>query len=209
MDYKKSCIYAIRSHKTDKIYIGSTCTPLYKRFYEHKKKYKAWLNDNTKYYTTSYEILKFDDAYIELYEEYPCENKKQLHRKEGEVIRAVDCVNKMVAGRTYKEYYNENKQKSKEYREKNKERIKQQRKKHYEENKERLRQKSKEYQQKNKEQIKQKRLEKKNKKELDKKVINAYLDFVERSLTECFKDNPEGARRLIEELEKKEIEKKI
>jgi hypothetical protein len=61
----------------------------------HRSNYKAWCKDNTCSYTSSFEILKYDDAYIELLEECPCENSAQLHKKEGEYIRLhIDvCVN--------------------------------------------------------------------------------------------------------------------
>jgi predicted GIY-YIG superfamily endonuclease len=43
MDYKNGKIYAIRSHQTDEIYIGSTTQSLSKRFSNHKSKYKLYL----------------------------------------------------------------------------------------------------------------------------------------------------------------------
>jgi hypothetical protein len=50
-------------------------------------------------------LLKYGDAYIELLEAYPCDNKMMLDKKEGGCIRAEpNCVNKVVAGRTQKEY---------------------------------------------------------------------------------------------------------
>ena len=36
MDYTNGKIYVMRSNKTDKIYIGSTTQPLFKRFFQHK-----------------------------------------------------------------------------------------------------------------------------------------------------------------------------
>ena len=96
MDYACGQIYAIRSHLTDQIYIGSTAQPLHKRFYQHKIKK---VND-----CTSREIIKHGDAYIELIENYPCQSKKELNRREGQHIRNTEnCVNKNVAGRTPKE----------------------------------------------------------------------------------------------------------
>jgi hypothetical protein len=47
---------------------------------------------------------KYNDVRIELIECFPCDNKEQLTKKEGEYIRKLDCVNKNIAGRTYKEY---------------------------------------------------------------------------------------------------------
>ena len=48
-------------------------------------------------------IDDWNDWYIELYENYPCENKEQLNKREGEIIREIGTVNKQIAGRTYKE----------------------------------------------------------------------------------------------------------
>jgi hypothetical protein len=58
-------------------------------------------------YVTSYEILKYDDHYIELVEKFPCADKAELHKREGEVIRANPCVNKCIPGRTRAEYHKE------------------------------------------------------------------------------------------------------
>ena len=55
-----------------------------------------------------------DDFYIELYEEFPCENKEQLTKREGEVIREIGTLNQVVAGRSAKEYFQYNKEKIKE-----------------------------------------------------------------------------------------------
>lgn len=100
--YANSCIYTIRSPHTDKYYIGSTRSPLRKRLYEHTNSYKVWCKTTdivAQRYLTSYEILKYGDAYIELLEEYPCENAQQLHKREGEHIRLhSNCVNIKMAG---------------------------------------------------------------------------------------------------------------
>ena len=64
--------------------------------------------------------MKYDDAYIELIEECPCNDKNELNRREGQMIREMNCVNKRIEGRT-----------GKEYREDNKEYIKQKKKKEY------------------------------------------------------------------------------
>lgn len=89
MDYKNGKIYTIRSPHTEKVYIGGTTQPLFKRFYFHKKNLD----------TTAREIIALGDAYIELLEEFPCENKNQLCKREGELIRATkNCINKRVEG---------------------------------------------------------------------------------------------------------------
>jgi hypothetical protein len=116
INFANGKIYCIRSHQTEQIYIGSTTQPLYKRFHRHKQ-----MDSSSK------EILKYSDAFIELLEEFPCANKMQLNRREGELIRTTDCVNKRIAGRTLVEYKVDNKDylfaRDKQYREDNKQKI--------------------------------------------------------------------------------------
>jgi hypothetical protein len=158
VNYKNSMIYTIRSYQTDKIYVGSTCNELRKRLYDHKSKYKKYLNGKH-YYNTSFEIVKYDDCYIELYEKYNCNDKSELYKKEGETIRQLECVNKKIEGRTRKEYIQDNKQKisikKKEYQQNNKEKLKQYHKKYSENNKEILLIRQKKYDEQNKEKKKE------------------------------------------------------
>jgi hypothetical protein len=120
----KGRVYCIRSHQTPNIYIGSTEQILCMRMAGHRQNYKRFLNNKCTANVTSYEILKYGDAYIELIEEVECETKSQLRAREGHYIRTMDCVNKIIAGRTKeetnKEYYKKNKehncQKYAEYR---------------------------------------------------------------------------------------------
>jgi hypothetical protein len=108
--YANGQIYAIRSHQTDLIYIGSTTQPLHKRFYEHNRSKKT---------VSSKEIMKYEDAYIELIEDFPCNSKKELNRREGHHIRNTEnCVNKCVAGRTKKEWIVDNLKKEASYHKK-------------------------------------------------------------------------------------------
>ncbi len=51
-----------------------------------------------------------NDWYIELYENFPRDNKEQLNNREGQVIREIATLNKNIAGRTMKEYYKTNKE---------------------------------------------------------------------------------------------------
>lgn len=121
-NYKNGKIYCIRSYQTDKVYVGSTTQPLSKRLYDHKRCYKRFLNG--KYgYTTSFEIVKYDDCYIELIIEISCDNVNQLRKYEGNYIRNMNCVNKMIAGRTQKEWRKDNKDKIKQYRINTKDKI--------------------------------------------------------------------------------------
>lgn len=150
--YQRGQIYSIRSHQTDFIYIGSTTQPLHKRFHEHK---------NSKRYYTSKEIIQYTDAYIELIENYPCNSKKELNRREGQHIRNTEnCVNKQLAGRTKKEYCIDNKEEilemNKEYYYANKDNHLQQKKIYYEENKDVILEKSRIYRDANRDEINKK-----------------------------------------------------
>jgi hypothetical protein len=129
-DYQNAKIYKLWSPEGDDIYVGSTAQPLYARLSAHKRKMK---------YSSKILFEKYDDVRIELIEYFPCDNKEQLNKKEGEYIRKLDCVNRNIAGRTMKEYnqdkkehhqkwYHDNKQYKldyqKEYSKNNKEKIK-------------------------------------------------------------------------------------
>ena len=138
-NYTNGKIYALRSFQTDKIYIGSTTQPLSTRLFKHRNHYKRWQQEKFPY-ITSFEILKFDDCYIELIAECPCENKEQLNKKEGETIREMDCVNKNIAGRTYSEYYQDNREhlleQKRQYAVEHKEEIAEYQQNYYQEHKE-------------------------------------------------------------------------
>jgi hypothetical protein len=162
MDYKNGKIYSIRSYLTDKIYIGSTCSPLAKRLYEHRANYKCYTNGNQKKYMSSYQIMEFGDEYIELIEEYPCDNKHQLLKREGQLIRDDNnCVNKHIPcnfvinegpiidkilyHKQYKAQYrvfckDKIKQSDKKYRDNNKDKIKAVGKKYRDDNKDKIKQ---------------------------------------------------------------------
>jgi len=174
MDYKNGKIYALRSYKTDDVYIGSTTTTLTKRKSGHKGDYKEYLKGK-KAYITSFELIKHDDCYIELIEDCPSDNRNQLERREGQIIRETDCVNRITPGRTKKEYYQNNKiefiEKSKIRYENNKDQIKKQHKIRYENNKEKILERSKKYNEANREEVLNylKKYREKNKEQLYKK----------------------------------------
>ena len=100
-DYSNGKIYCIRSYQTGDIYIGSTTQKLCKRMTDHRKDYKSWVNGKCSY-TTSFDISKLGDAYIELLEICPCSCREEVHKKEGCYIRKMKCVNKCVPCRTKK-----------------------------------------------------------------------------------------------------------
>ena len=93
-------IYKIVSSECDGCYIGSTTKHLNKRFSDHKAHYKRYVA-GTQNYITSFEILKFVDAQIELIHEGVFTCKKDLEHLEGEIIQTTpNAVNKHVAGWT-------------------------------------------------------------------------------------------------------------
>ena len=179
MGYENGKIYSIKSKKTEDIYIGSTILTLKERFNHHKYSYKYYQNGKG-CYKSSYEIVKYDDAYIELLEDYPCESKKELCKKEGEYIRNNKCINRNIAGRTQKEL-------DKEYYEKHKERIKKRKKEYYEKHKEKRNEYDKEYRTKNKEKIKKQKKEwyEKNKERINKKRREKIKQKNHNPLPEC------------------------
>ena len=139
-NYQLGKIYCIRSDKTDDIYLGSTAQPyLSQRFSKHKSDYRGYLEGKSPY-LTSFEIIQYGDAYIELICDYPCNSKADLNREEGKYQREMKCVNKIMAGRTSKEYRDDNKEKTQEYmkkyRNENNQVIKEKKKEYYNKNKE-------------------------------------------------------------------------
>jgi len=107
--YASGKIYAIKSNRSTMNYIGSTTGSLEYRLSQHRCKFKKYQNGGSKY-LSSFEVIRYDDNYIELVEDFPCENKVELARREGEIIRqTLFCSNKNIAGRTSKEYYDDHK----------------------------------------------------------------------------------------------------
>ena len=148
--YNNGKIYTIRcTDNNNLIYVGSTTQPLYKRWYEHKQIYNKEGKQYNKLLYIKMRELGVDKFYIELYENINCQNIEQLHKKEGEIIRQIATLNKKIEGRTFKEYYKDNKEKIKQYKEDNKEKIKENNKEYRDNNKEKI----KNYYEKNKEQI--------------------------------------------------------
>jgi hypothetical protein len=97
-------IYKIVSSECDGCYIGSTTLQLSRRLSVHKCHYRAHLAGYGSYYT-SFEVIKFADASIELIHEGVFDSKKDLEHLEGEMIRTTpNAVNERVAGRTKQEW---------------------------------------------------------------------------------------------------------
>lgn len=96
-DYSKGKIYKIVCNETGLVYIGSTTQDLNIRISDHKKDYNAWLQGKI-HYVTSFDIIKNNNYYIQLIEEYPCESKTELEMREGYFQKQIECVNTRIAG---------------------------------------------------------------------------------------------------------------
>ena len=158
MDYKNGKIYCIRNTVDDDIYTGSTTQPLSKRMVGHRSDMKSERRRHYILYQKMNE-LGIENFYIELIEEFPCENKEQLTAKEGEYIRKMATLNHRIQGRTYQEWLDDTKEvrkeKSKEYRERIHNTILERKAKYREENRDKIREADKEWRENNKEKVKQ------------------------------------------------------
>jgi hypothetical protein len=133
--FKNGKIYTIRNRNDETlIYVGSTVQSLYKRFSQHKKDSISTRCENMLIYKKMNET-DFNDWYIELFEDCPCERKEILNKREGEIIRQIGTLNKNIPGRTIYEYNEDTKEQRKEYNEvynvKNKDKILEQKKEYY------------------------------------------------------------------------------
>lgn len=159
VNYQLGKIYKMES-PSGLIYIGSTCEPtLARRLAGHKRDYKSWKNGKFSY-VTSFKLFEEDEDNTQIYliKKFPCDNKDELHAEEGKTIKEHNCVNKNIAGRTKKEWADDNQEKIKEYQkeyyEKNKDTILEADKVHYQENKTKILEAVKQYREKNLEKIK-------------------------------------------------------
>ena len=130
-------IYKLIDNSSDNVYIGSTCRSLEERLSEHKRGYKRFLKGllrNVK----SFDIIKNNDYKIELLEKCKIKTKEELHERERFFIQNNECLNKVVPGRTKEEYYIDNKDKIKEYRDTNKDKINKDHKEYNNKNKDKI-----------------------------------------------------------------------
>ena len=158
--YHKGQIYKITDVAYTECYYGSTIEPLNKRMVHHRHRY---INRDSGKETCIRSVNVLFDKYglenckIEWVEDYPCNSKKELARREGFYIQNNRCVNKNVAGRTNEEcrqvskekknkhqseYYQKNAERIKEYQKEHSvkyaDEIKERKKKHYEANKDKF-----------------------------------------------------------------------
>ena len=128
--YQNGKIYKITDIAYNKCYIGSTTEELSMRMARHRASYKRFLRGDKKSHIRSFDLFNeygIENCKIELVEYFKCDSLQELRRREGEHIKNNDCVNKYLAGRTMKEYKQDNKdiidKYLKEYYKSNKEKI--------------------------------------------------------------------------------------
>jgi len=205
-NYQKGQIYSIRRNKTEDVYIGSTTIKLSQRMSLHRQAFKRW-KEKKGPFVTSFHLLEHEDAYIELIENFPCETKYELHKREGQIMRITDnCVNKQIAGRTYKEYCEDNPEKIKEKNafqyQKNKEELKEKKVKYYEENRDRILEQKKKYKENNPERVKE--IEKKTK-EKNKDKINVQRKKYRQENKDKLKEYRDSHKEIDKERRKQKI----
>ena len=101
--YNTSIIYTLRSYKTNKYYIGATTQTLSQVKADYTRRYINFINgtnQSTREKTSSFEIVKYGDAYIELLESVNCNNRSELNKRTGELIR--EHINNVVNTELFK-----------------------------------------------------------------------------------------------------------
>ena len=156
-NYQNGKIYCIRNSITPDIYIGSTTQPLSKRMETHRSKCKKYEGGCVLF--KQMRELGLDNFYIELLEEFPCDNVEQLRKREGELTREhKPKLNTRIECRTNQEYYIDTRdvrlQYNKEYYDKNKDKLIDNVKQYYKDNKEHKQEYIKQYREKNIDKIK-------------------------------------------------------
>jgi adenylate kinase family enzyme len=135
--YLNGKIYKITDVAYTECYIGSTVQSLCNRMADHRFDYKSKCKNERKVFCSSFSLFDkygLENCKIELVELFPCQSKAELERREGYWIKHETCVNKFVAGRTHREYLEDNRERIleslRQYNIQNKEQIGVRRKKH-------------------------------------------------------------------------------
>lgn len=109
--YANGKIYKLVNSVDDEFYVGSTCTSLAKRKNGHKTTAKKKPQPVHQHLN----VIGWENVDIVLIEEYPCNNKMELERRERHFIEMLKpSLNKMIPTRTQKEYRAENPDKERE-----------------------------------------------------------------------------------------------
>lgn len=141
-NYQNGKIYKVVDLNEEMIYIGSTTQSLCNRMMGHKSKYKTKRQSNVRSFLI-FDKYGIENCKILLIENCPCNTKEELCKREGEIIKSMECVNKKISGKTKEEYTKEYCIKNKDYinerhrlyGEINKEKINKQRRDNYQKKK--------------------------------------------------------------------------
>jgi hypothetical protein len=100
-DYQNGKIYCI-TFTDGRKYIGSTAVDLEKRFIGHKAEYNRYKKGklNKVSIFRIFDEIGTNGCTISLIEPYPCKTRQELNKREGEIIQSMECVNKVIAGRS-------------------------------------------------------------------------------------------------------------
>jgi hypothetical protein len=144
INYNNGKVYKIETiceYDEGDIYIGSTTKKyLSQRLTKHRENYNQYKNGGRKQ-MTSFDLFDkygIDNCQIVLLELVNVNSKEELHQREAHYIRTLKCVNKVIPLRTSNEYIEDNKDKRKQYKEANKDKIALQNKALKEANKEKI-----------------------------------------------------------------------
>ena len=108
--YEHGKIYRICDSGYTKFYYGSTIQPLVVRMGGHRGNYIRHKNGHANQVSLFdiFDEFQHENCKIELVERYPCMNRDELRKREGYHIQNNECVNKRIAGRSDKEYREQN-----------------------------------------------------------------------------------------------------
>jgi len=162
--YQNGCIYKIvcKDPAVTECYVGSCCN-FTRRKHQHKSDcHNVNRNHyNFKVYTFIRQHGGWDNWDMIQLQHYPCNSKRELQleeRKHFEELKAT--LNTQVPTRSYKEHYQDNKEKisekHKQYYQDNKEKISEKKKQYRQDNKEKQKEYQKQHYQDNKEKLKEK-----------------------------------------------------
>jgi hypothetical protein len=145
IDYSKGKIYKLEptcQYEDGDVYYGSCTISLKQRFAVHKSQS---VSNKCKSHILFDKYGK-DNIKIVLIKLFSCNSKSELEIEEGKYQREYKCVNKCIAGRTRSQFYQDNKDRIKQYQQDNKAAILEYHHQFYQDNKDRIKQ----YQQDNK-----------------------------------------------------------
>ena len=96
--YHKACIYLIKCNKTNLGYVGSTIQGMKLRLSKHETDYKGYMGllKCHRNYRGSFDILCNEDYCIHLLEQYKCEDKKELEKRETQWIFKCSAIMEMT-----------------------------------------------------------------------------------------------------------------